>query len=151
MDSLRLALSIPTATAIALLLALAVPAAAQPSSSLSAQRAPSVLLLPDLASQSPHVRISRPARQPSDRWLAADKLKHVTFSFLWTLSAQYVLVDKVGWSDRTALPAAMGSGAAVGVSKELFDWRIGPTGRFSTRDLFADAAGILLAVGVIVL
>lgn len=97
----------------------------------------------------------RPARsvrpQPADRWFARDKLKHLTFSFLWTLSAQYVLVDKVGWSNRAALPAAAGSSAAVGLSKEVFDWTIGPTRRFSTRDLAADAVGIALALGVIVL
>ena len=87
----------------------------------------------------------------ADRWIARDKLRHVTFSFLWTLSAQYVLVDKADWSRRSALPAAAGSSAAVGLSKELFDWRIGPTSRFSTRDLTADAVGIALAVGVIVL
>jgi hypothetical protein len=88
---------------------------------------------------------------PADRWWALDKAKHLTFSFLWTLSTQYVLTDKVGWSDRAALSAAAGSGAVVGLSKELFDWRVGPTGRFSTRDLVADAAGILLAAGVIAL
>jgi hypothetical protein len=96
--------------------------------------------------------LSYPVRSgPADRWWALDKAKHVTFSFLWTLSAQYVLVDKAGWSDGTALPVAAGSGAAVGLSKEWFDWRYGPTRRFSSRDLVADAAGILLAVGVIAL
>jgi uncharacterized protein YfiM (DUF2279 family) len=91
------------------------------------------------------------APPPADRWLARDKLQHLTFSFLWTLSAQYVLVDKADWSNHTALPVAAGSSAAVGLSKELFDWRAGPTGRFSTRDLAADAVGIALAVGAILL
>jgi len=62
-----------------------------------------------------------------------------------------MLVDKAGWSNRTALPVAAGSGAAVGLAKEWVDARHGPTGRFSTRDLVADAAGIVLAVGVILL
>jgi hypothetical protein len=75
----------------------------------------------------------------------------MAFSFLWTLSVQYVLVDKAGWSDGAALPVAAGSGAVVGLSKEWVDWRYGPTHRFSTRDLLADAAGILVAVGVILL
>lgn len=87
----------------------------------------------------------------ADRWWARDKAQHVAFSFLWTLSTQYVLVDKAGWSNHAALPVAAGSGAAVGLSKEWIDWRYGPAHRFSTRDLVADAAGILLAVGVILL
>jgi hypothetical protein len=62
-----------------------------------------------------------------------------------------VLVDKAGWSNRAALPAAVGSSAALGLSKEWVDWRYGPTHRFSTRDLAADAVGIVLAVGVILL
>ncbi len=86
-----------------------------------------------------------------DRWWARDKLQHLTFSFLWTLGTQYVLVEKAGRSNEAALPASAASGAAVGLSKELFDWRVGPSRRFSTRDLAADAAGILLAVGLIAL
>lgn len=91
------------------------------------------------------------AANTPDRWWAQDKLQHVTFSFLWTLSTQYLLVEKADWSNRTALPASAGSGAAIGLSKELFDWRLGPTGRFSTRDLAANAVGIVLAIGVILL
>ena len=87
----------------------------------------------------------------ADRWWARDKAQHVAVSFLWTLSAQYVLVDKVGWSNRSALPIAAGSGAAVGLSKEWIDGRYRSGRRFSTRDLVADAVGILLAVGVVLL
>jgi len=107
-----------------------------------------------IALRSPAYALPRAHRislTPADRWWAQDKAKHVAFSFLWTLSAQYVLVDKAGWSNRAALPVAAGSSAAVGLSKEVFDWTIGPTRRFSTRDLVADAVGIALAVGVIVL
>lgn len=103
----------------------------------------------DLAPRRSAIHIAH--RLSPDRWIARDKLQHLTFSFLWTLSTQYVLVDKADWSNRVALPAAAGSGAVVGLSKELFDWRVSASGRFSTRDLAADAAGILLAVGVIVL
>lgn len=106
--------------------------------------------IPRLSVRSP-VLPHRVRPASADRWWALDKAKHLTFSFLWTLSTQYVLTDKVGWSDRAALPAAAGSGAVVGLSKELFDWRVGPTDRFSTRDLVADAAGILLAASVIAL
>lgn len=88
---------------------------------------------------------------PADRWWARDKAVHVAFSFLWTLSAQYVLVDKAGWTNRAALPVAAGSSAAVGLSKEWVDWQYGSPPQFSTRDLVADGVGIVLAVGVILL
>lgn len=90
---------------------------------------------------------SAPSR---DRWLGRDKAKHVAVSALWTLSTQYVLVNRAGWSDADALPASVASAAAVGVTKELYDTsRL--TGHFCGRDLVADAVGIGLAVGVIVL
>jgi uncharacterized protein YfiM (DUF2279 family) len=87
---------------------------------------------------------------PRDRWLGRDKIKHVVFSGLWTLSTQYVLVNKADWAEADALPASIASGAALGVLKELYDAsRL--AGRASGKDLVADAVGIGLAVGVIVL
>lgn len=90
-------------------------------------------------------------RQTDDRWFAFDKVQHLTFSFLWTLSTQYVAVNKGRISEEHALPLSISSGAAIGVSKEYYDLTVGPTRYFSTKDLVADAAGILLAVGVILL
>ena len=92
------------------------------------------------------------ARRPSsqDRWLARDKARHVVFSGLWTLSTQYVLVRKADWSEGDALPASIASGAAVGVAKELYD-ASRPDDTASGKDLVADAVGIGLAVGVILL
>ena len=91
-----------------------------------------------------------PPSPPRDRWLARDKVQHVVFSGLWTLSTQYVLVNKAGWTEADALPASVASGATVGILKELYDAsRL--TGRASGKDLVADAVGIGLAVGVIVL
>lgn len=87
---------------------------------------------------------------PRDRWFARDKLQHVAFSSLWTLSTQYVLVNKAGWTERSALPASIASGAAIGLTKELYD-ASRPGGTASRKDLFADVVGIGLAVGVIVL
>ena len=95
---------------------------------------------------------TRPARRPArrDRWWARDKARHVVFSGLWTLSAQYVLVQKAGWSDDDALPVSVASSATVGLAKELYDAsRIG--GQASGKDLVANAVGIGLAVGVIAL
>ncbi len=93
---------------------------------------------------------SSPGAPPRDRWVARDKVQHVVFSGLWTLSTQYVLVNKAGWTKSDALPASIASGATIGILKELYDAsRI--TGRASGKDLVADAVGIGLAVGVIVL
>ncbi|MDX1547980.1 MAG: hypothetical protein R3247_13375 [Rhodothermales bacterium] len=91
------------------------------------------------------------AGPPEDRWWARDKLQHVTFSFLWTVGSQYTLVEKIGVGERRALPLAMGSAAAVGLAKEVYDARTPPHRHFSRRDLAADALGIALAAGLILL
>lgn len=93
----------------------------------------------------------RPTPAPArDRWRARDKARHVVFSGLWTLSTQYVLVNKADWSEPAALPASIVSSAAVGFAKELYD-ASQPAGRASGKDLVADAVGIGVAVGIIVL
>ena len=91
------------------------------------------------------------SRTFSDRWLARDKALHVTYSFLWTLSSQYVLVEKTPLSHDAAIPYALASGFAVGVAKETYDRYWGPTGRFSWRDMVANGIGLGLAAGVMVL
>lgn len=90
-------------------------------------------------------------RPPDDPWLAFDKVQHVAFSFLWTLGTQYVLVNKGDWRERRALPFSAGSAGLVGLGKEWYDLRRKPHGRFSHRDLVADAVGIACAVGLIIL
>ncbi|WP_456427267.1 hypothetical protein [Rhodocaloribacter sp.] len=96
---------------------------------------------------------ARPLPPPPapDRWLAFDKAQHAAFAFLSVVGGQYTLVRKAGWSERRALPVSMGFGAALGLGKELYDWRVGPRRTFSRRDLAADAFGILLAAGFILL
>lgn len=91
-----------------------------------------------------------PEAPSADRWIALDKAKHLGGSALWTLSTQYVLVNKAGWSEETALPASVASGAAAGLAKELYD-RSRPSEDASGRDLVADAVGIGLAAGLILL
>ena len=94
---------------------------------------------------------TRASAAPSPpRGLGADKVKHVVFSGLWTLSTQYVLVNKAGWSEADALPASIASGATIGILKELYD-ASSYTGEASAGDLVADAVGIGLAAGVIAL
>lgn len=85
-----------------------------------------------------------------DPWLGFDKVQHLTFSFLWTLSSQYAFVNKFGASEPRALPLSLASGATIGLSKEWYDRRYG-SGLFSVRDLVADAVGLALAAGVILL
>ncbi|MFB6097672.1 MAG: hypothetical protein ABEK84_00865, partial [Salinibacter sp.] len=82
-----------------------------------------------------------PAPLRRDRWIARDKAKHVAFSALWTLSTQYVLVNKADWTATDALPASIASGAAVGAAKELYD-ASQLTETASGKDLVADAVGI---------
>lgn len=90
-------------------------------------------------------------RRMEDEWLAFDKVQHFAFSFLFTLGTQYIAVNKGGFTEHRALPLSITTSAVIGVTKEYYDLRVGPTQRFSKRDLVADAAGILFAVGVIVL
>jgi hypothetical protein len=82
--------------------------------------------------------------------VARDKARHVVFSGLWTLSTQYVLVNKADWKEGDALPAAVLTSATVGLGKELYD-TARPDGTASGKDVVANAVGIGLAVGVILL
>jgi uncharacterized protein YfiM (DUF2279 family) len=88
-------------------------------------------------------------RQVEDPWFGFDKVQHFTFSFLWTLGTQYVVVNKGKLSEARALPISISTSAAVGFSKELYDLQSGPQGFFSYRDLVANGLGILLATGLI--
>jgi uncharacterized protein YfiM (DUF2279 family) len=78
-----------------------------------------------------------PARRAHDRWVGADKVKHLALSFF---------VQSMGYSAARATAAGHGSSLALasvvtavtGVGKEWHDRR---TTGFSTRDLAWDAAG----------
>ena len=107
---------------------------------------------PTAAAVAFHLRYDAPSppAPERDRWLGRDKARHVVFSGLWTLSAQYVLVRKAGWTEGDALPASIATAAAVGLAKEGYD-AARPAGTASGKDLVANAVGIGLAVGVIVL
>lgn len=96
------------------------------------------------------LRNSSDATSATDRWMARDKAQHVVFSGLWTLSSQYVFVNKIDLTEDEALPLSVASSASVGVAKELYD-ASRPTGQVSGKDLVANAVGIGLAVGVIFL
>jgi hypothetical protein len=87
------------------------------------------------------------ARSP-EPWLARDKAIHAGGSFLFVLAAQYVLTDKVGVSDRAALPLSAGVALGIGLAREVHDGRRAVDPHFSVRDLAADAFGVALAAVV---
>lgn len=99
--------------------------------------------------EPPHFSAALPPR--ADPWLGFDKAQHLVVSALLTLSVQYVLTDKARRSQRGALPLSAASAGAVGLGKELYDRHYSPSQYFSRRDLVADAVGIALGVGVILL
>ncbi len=108
------------------------------------------LLYGSLAHSAAPETTSSNSPRPEDPWIAFDKAEHVTFGFLFTLGTQYVLVNKLSVRERGALPVSAGVAAAAGLGKELYDRKYG-SGFFSRRDLVADAAGIALAVAVVLL
>ena len=103
----------------------------------------------DFAAQPAATRPPDTAR--ADPWLGRDKVLHAGFSFLTTLSAQYVLESKLDTSRGGALPVAAGVVLGLGLAKEVADSRRPVAPLFSTRDLVADAVGVALAVGLILL
>ena len=98
------------------------------------------------------ISFSEPVKEDStiieDKWLAFDKVQHFTFSFLWTLSSQYVLVNNMNMYEEDALPFSVVSSLSAGLMKETSDMKK-PKGYFSKKDMVADCLGILLAVVVI--
>lgn len=84
-----------------------------------------------------------------DPWLGFDKVQHFTFSFLFTLGQQYLIVNKIGATESQALPYSISSTAAIGLFKEIYDKKRSPSRHFSKRDLVADALGIAVATLII--
>jgi hypothetical protein len=98
--------------------------------------AATLVLAAGAGAQSP--RDSTPPLPP-DRWLGADKVKHVFMAGLTTATA--FSGGRLAGLDRgPALGVGIGVGALVSVGKEVRDRRV--TRRFSVRDLAADALGI---------
>ena len=96
---------------------------------------------------------SAPGQNPAqnDRWIAMDKAQHFTFSALFVLAGQYVLTDKAGVSDGTALPIACGGTLALGLAKEVADHYRPRRRYFSWKDLVADAAGVAVGAAIVAL
>jgi uncharacterized protein YfiM (DUF2279 family) len=83
------------------------------------------------------------------RTIGIDKIQHVAFSCLWTLSSQYVMVNKSGFNERKALSYSVSSSALIGLAKELNDWQTKER-PFDWGDLIADGVGIAIAVFIII-
>ena len=98
------------------------------------------------------IGISEPVKVDStkyeDKWLAFDKVQHFTFSFLWILSSQYILVNNMNMYEQDALPCSVVSSLGAGIMKETYDMRQ-PNGYFSNKDIVANTLGILMAVIII--
>ncbi|NBC01292.1 MAG: hypothetical protein GVY15_10595 [Bacteroidetes bacterium] len=92
-----------------------------------------------------------PAQERADPWVSYDKVQHVTFSALFAVGGQYGLENKLKWARGSALPVSTGAAMAIGIGKELYDWRLGSQRFFSYRDIVANGFGVLLATGFILL
>jgi hypothetical protein len=123
------------------------------SSSASAHAAPRHAPASRGAPRSQFARLDTTTASPpgADPWWALDKAKHAGGSFLLVLGGQYVFEQKATLEQGPALALSLGTGAAVGLAKEIYDRRFGPTRYFSMRDLVADALGLLLGAGVVLL
>lgn len=78
------------------------------------------------------------AALPADRWLGGDKAKHF-FLAGFTYATSFAGARLAGLDRRPALAASAAPVVVVSIGKELRDRRA--TGRFSFKDLVADAAG----------
>lgn len=140
----------------ALWLGFALPLCAQPAASQSG--AASLVFRPAAAGIAGRAAEAETAlshgsfrQRVADPWFAPDKAKHLGASFLLTLSGQYVLTEKLSFSEGEALPLAVAGAVFVGLGKEVYDRHRPPDYHFSRRDLVADALGIALGVAVILL
>lgn len=80
-----------------------------------------------------------PQPQPRDGWFGEDKLKHFVTTFLVTSLAASG-ARAAGLDQGTSLVVGAGTGAVVGVGKELSDRRRDGTASF--KDIVWDLAGV---------
>jgi uncharacterized protein YfiM (DUF2279 family) len=79
-----------------------------------------------------------PHARPGESWFGPDKVQHF-FTSAFVQSMTYGSLRATGVSHGLALAGATATTAAVGVGKEMQDFRV--KGAFSVRDLTWDAAG----------
>jgi len=88
--------------------------------------------------------------QPQDKWFAIDKVQHFSYSCLVSLGIQYVLVNKMGKDETSALPVSIGMSFTAGITKEIQDSK-SKNGFFSRKDLIANTMGIIFSMIIILL
>ena len=88
--------------------------------------------------------------QPQDKWFAIDKVQHFSYSCLVSLGTQYVLVNKMGKDETSALPVSLGISFTAGITKEIQDSK-SKYGLFSRKDLVANTMGIIFSMIIILL
>jgi len=86
--------------------------------------------------------------QPQDKWFAIDKVQHFSYSCLVSLGTQYVLVNKIGKDETSALPISLGMSFSAGIAKEIQDSK-SKNGFFSRKDVVANIMGIIFSVIII--
>ena len=86
--------------------------------------------------------------QPQDKWFAIDKVQHFSYSCLVSLGTQYILVNKMGKDETSALPVSLGISFTAGITKEIQDSK-SKYGFFSRKDLVANTMGIIFSVIII--
>jgi len=86
--------------------------------------------------------------QPQDKWFAIDKVQHFSYSCLVSLGTQYVLVNKMGRDETSALPVSLGISFTAGIAKEIQDSK-SKNGFFSRKDVIANSMGIIFSVIII--
>ena len=74
-----------------------------------------------------------------DSWFGIDKIKHF-FMSAFIESVTYSALQAARVNHRSAMGAAIGVTAAVGIGKEIHDYR-NPNNHFSRKDLTWDAIG----------
>ena len=77
-----------------------------------------------------------------------DKVQHVAFGCLWTLSSQYILENKSGFGEDKALSYAVGSAVSLGLAKELNDSQTRKKS-FDWGDMLANGIGVAVAILII--
>ena len=88
--------------------------------------------------------LHRPTARP-----IPDATLHAAGSGLMTLAGQYVLTEKVGLGEGSALPVAAGVVLALGLVKEIADSQRVRSPEFSWPDLVANAFGVVLGAAIV--
>ena len=83
---------------------------------------------------------------PKDKWIAIDKVQHFGYSLLVSLGCQYVLVNKLDYKEKKALPISSIMSFSAGLAKEVQDQK---SSFFSKKDMVANFIGISVAMIII--